>query len=129
MVVSEAIKSPEGDTREVVYHGGETRYGGIAQFLAPRIAEATGFETRATVLGHVQRGGSPNHNDRLLAQNLGVKAVDLIAEGKFGRMVGWQNRETIDVAIEDAIKKNRTVNPKGTRVHTARSLGISFGDD
>lgn len=129
MVVSEAITSPEGDTREVVYHGGETRYGGIAQFLAPRIAEATGFETRATVLGHVQRGGQPNHNDRLLAQNLGVKAVDLIVEGKYGRMVAWQNRECVDVAIEDAIKDNRTVNPAGTRVHTARALGICLGDE
>lgn len=128
MVVSEAVKGPAGEKREQVFHGGETRYGGIAHYLAPQIAEATGFETRATVLGHVQRGCSPNHNDRLLAMNLGVKAVDLIAEGKFGRMVAWQNRKVVDVAIEDAIMENRTVDPQGTRVHTARCLGISLGD-
>lgn len=57
VIVSEAVKGPEGEKREVVYHGGETRYGGIGEYLGPRIAEATGFETRVTVLGHVQRGG------------------------------------------------------------------------
>ena len=128
MVVSEAIKGPEGETREVVYHGGETRYGGIGQYLAPQIAEATGFETRATVLGHLQRGGCPNHNDRLLAQNLGVKAVDLIAEGAFGKMVAWQNRKAVGVDLADAIAECRTVNLDGTRVHTARALGICLGD-
>ncbi len=128
IVVSEAVASPSGDKIEVVYHGGEKRYGGIADNLAPLIAEATGFETRATVLGHVQRGAEPNHNDRLLAQNLGVKAVDLIAEGKYNRMVSWQNRAVTDVAISDVVKQCQTVNVNGTRVHTARALGISFGD-
>jgi 6-phosphofructokinase 1 len=128
VVVSEAVKSLEGEKHEVVYHGGEKRYGGIAEYLAPKIAAATGFETRATVLGHVQRGGSPNHNDRLLAQNLGVKAVDLIAEGKYNRMVAWQNRGVTDVAIAEAVKTCRTVNLNGTRVHTARALGICLGD-
>ena len=128
MVVSEAVNAPDGEKREVVFHGGETRYGGIAHYLAPQIAEATGFETRATVLGHVQRGGQPNHNDRLLAMNLGVKAVDLVVEGRFGRMAAWRGRGVVDVAIEDAVKDCRVVNPAGTRVHTARSLGISFGD-
>ncbi len=128
MVVSEAVTAQDGEKREVVYHGGETRYGGIADYLAPQIAAATGFETRATVLGHVQRGGSPNHNDRLLAQNLGVYAVDLIAKGSFNRMVAWQNREVTDVDIQDVVKTCHTVNVDGTRVHTARALGISFGD-
>ncbi|HCQ71018.1 MAG: 6-phosphofructokinase [Alphaproteobacteria bacterium] len=128
VVVSEAVTALDGEKREVVYHGGEKRYGGIAEYLAPMIAEATGFETRATVLGHVQRGGSPNHNDRLLAQNLGVHAVDLIAKGRYNRMVGWQNRGVTDVAIEDAVKVCRTVDLNGTRVHTARALGICLGD-
>ena len=128
VIVSEAVKGPEGETREVVYHGGETRYGGIGEYLGPRIAEATGFETRATVLGHVQRGGNPTHNDRLLALGLGVKAVDLIEAGEFGKMVAWQNRQAIAVPIEEAIKECRIVEDKGFLVHTARSLGISFGD-
>ncbi len=128
IIVSEAVKGPGGEKREVVYHGGETRYGGIGEYLGPKIAEATGSETRATVLGHVQRGGNPTHNDRLLAQGLGVKAVDLIEAGEFGKMVAWQNREAVAVPIEEAIKECRVVRPEGFLVHTARSLGISFGD-
>lgn len=128
VIVSEAVTGPEGEKREVVYHGGETRYGGIGEYLGPRIAKATGFETRATVLGHVQRGGEPTHNDRLLAQALGVKAVDLIDEGAFGKMVAWQNRTAVAVPIEEAIEVCRVVDPKSSLVHTARSLGISFGD-
>ncbi len=128
VIVSEAVKGPGGEKRQVVYHGGEERYGGIGDYLAPRIAEATGFETRATVLGHVQRGGNPTHNDRLLAQGLGVKAVDLIAAGEYGKMVAWQAREAVAVPIEEAIKYCRVVEPDGFLVHTARSLGISFGD-
>ncbi|MCF8495978.1 MAG: ATP-dependent 6-phosphofructokinase [Alphaproteobacteria bacterium] len=129
MIVSEAVKSPNGEKLEVVYHGGETRYGGIGDYLGPRIARETGFETRVTVLGHVQRGGSPTWNDRLLAQAFGVKAVDLIQEGRFGCMVAWQNRKVTAVPIEDAIRECRVVRPEGTMVHTARSLGISFGDE
>lgn len=128
IVVSEAVKTIDGDKRQVVYHGGEERYGGIADYLGPKIAKATGFETRATVLGHVQRGGEPTWNDRLLAQALGVHAVDLVKDGKFGRMVAWKNRAVVDVAIADAIKECRVVRTEGTQVHTARSLGISFGD-
>jgi len=128
IVVSEAVKTPDNESREVVYYGGEKRYGGIADYLGPQIAQATGFETRATVLGHVQRGGEPTHNDRLLAQALGVKAVDLINEGKYGKMVAWRNRQAIDVPIEDAIAKCRVVEKDDPLVHTARSLGISFGD-
>ncbi|GJL85386.1 MAG: ATP-dependent 6-phosphofructokinase [Micavibrio sp.] len=128
VIVSEAVKTPEGDKREVVYHGGETRYGGIGEHLGVQIAQATGSETRVTVLGHVQRGGSPSYNDRLLASGLGVKAVELVNEGRFGRMVAWQNNGVVDVPIEDAIKECRTVSPDSSLVHTARALGISFGD-
>ena len=128
IVVSEAVKSPDGEKREVVYHGGETRYGGIGEFLGPKIAELSGFETRVTVLGHVQRGGQPTYKDRLLAQAFGVKAVDLINDGKFGRMVAWQDRQVVDVSIKEAIKECRVVNSESTLLHTARSLGISFGD-
>lgn len=124
VVVSEAVKTAEGEKVEVA----DGRYGGIGAYLAPKIAEATGFETRVTVLGHVQRGGAPTWNDRLLAQALGVHAVDLVKDGKFGRMVAWRNRAVTDVAIADAIKECRIVRTHGTQVHAARSLGISFGD-
>lgn len=126
--VSEAVKTPEGEKIMMTHSGGEKRYGGIGHYLADKIAEATGSETRVTTLGHVQRGSSPTYNDRLLASAFGVKAVDLIKEGKFGRMVAWQNRQVVDVAIEDAIKAYQTVDTNGTLVQTARALGISLGD-
>jgi len=129
VIVSEAVKSPDGEKLEMVYHGGEVRYGGVGEYLAPKIAAATGSETRVTVLGHVQRGGGPTYNDRLLATAFGVKAVDLIEQGKFGRMVAWRNRDVIDVPIEDAIKEPHVVKPDSMLVHTARALGISFGDE
>lgn len=80
------------------------------------------------MLGHVQRGCSPTWNDRLVAQALGVKAVDLIEDGDFGKMVAWQKMRAASVPVKEAIAKCRTVDPKGPLVHTARSLGISFGD-
>lgn len=128
VVVSEAVKTPDGKKHQVVYHGGETRYGGIADYLCVQIAKETGFETRATVLGHVQRGASPTYNDRLLASALGVKAVDLLCEEKYGRMVAWQNGSVIDVPIAEAIARCNIVDVNGVLVHTARSLGVSFGD-
>ncbi|MCC7305471.1 MAG: ATP-dependent 6-phosphofructokinase [Alphaproteobacteria bacterium] len=128
VIVSEAVKSPEGKKRQVVYHGGEKRYGGIADYLSPQIAAATGSETRVTVLGHVQRGASPTYNDRLLAQALGVKAVDMVKEGQFGHMAAWQKMRAVGVPIEEAIKECRTVDPDGPLVAAARALGISFGD-
>ncbi len=128
VIVSEAVKTPDGEKFEVTYHGGEKRYGGIGQYLSMKIAEATGFETRVTVLGHVQRGSSPTYNDRLLATAFGVKAVDLIAEGKFDRMVAWKNRQIVDVSIEDAIAAYKAVDTNDTLVKTARGLGISLGD-
>ena len=128
VVVSEAVKTPDGGKLEVTYSGGQTRYGGIGQYFAEKIAELTGSETRVTVLGHVQRGCPPTYNDRLLASALGVRAVDLIQEGKFNRMVAWQNRCVVDVPLEDAIKAYQQVDLEGTLVHTARALGISLGD-
>lgn len=128
VIVSEAVKGPDGEKREVVYHGGETRYGGIGEYLGPRIAKATGSETRVTVLGHVQRGGSPTYNDRLLASALGVKAADLVDQGKFGRMVAWKNLRAVDVPVEEAIKSCHRVELDDALVKTARGLGISFGD-
>ena len=128
VIVSEAVKTLDGSKFEVEYSDGQKRYGGIGNYIGAKLAEATGSETRVTVLGHVQRGCPPTYNDRLLASALGVKAVQLIAEGKFGRMVAWQNRQVVDVAIEDAIKAYQQVDLDSTLVHTARELGISLGD-
>jgi 6-phosphofructokinase 1 len=129
VVVSEAVKTESGNNFEMVYYGGEKRYGGIGHYIGSKIAEATGSETRVTVLGHVQRGGSPTYSDRLLASALGTKAVDLIAEGKYDRMVAWQNRQVIDVPIEDAIAAYQQVELDSAFVRTARALGICLGDE
>jgi ATP-dependent phosphofructokinase / diphosphate-dependent phosphofructokinase len=129
VVVAESVKAPEGD--RVTYRTalGESRYGGIGATIAEQIAVRTGAETRVTVLGHVQRGGSPAPLDRLLGSAFGVYAVDLIAQRRFDRMVTWQNRTVVDVGIADAIARYQAVDPKDALVHTARGLGITFGDE
>lgn len=128
VVVAEAVKTEEGEPLLTAHAGGKPTYGGIGQYISERIAELTGAETRVTVLGHVQRGGTPVARDRLLACAFGVHAVDLIAAGKFDRMVAWQNRQVIDVPILDAIEQYQAVDPNSTLVHTARGLGICLGD-
>lgn len=128
VVVSEAVKTETGGAMKVSHKGGQKRYGGIGHYIGDRIAEKTKSETRVTVLGHVQRGCAPIHIDRLIAAAFGVHAVELVEEGKFDRMVAWQNRQVIDVPIEDAIASYQAVNLEGTLVHTARMLGICLGD-
>jgi 6-phosphofructokinase 1 len=83
---------------------GFPRFGGIAQVLAPRLEEATGDETRVTVLGHVQRGGSPNAEDRILATRFGVAAVGLAGQRAWGRMVAVQGSQITDVPLTEAAK-------------------------
>jgi ATP-dependent phosphofructokinase / diphosphate-dependent phosphofructokinase len=83
---------------------GFPRFGGIAQVLAPRLEEATGDETRVTVLGHVQRGGSPNAEDRILATRFGVAAVELAEQRAWGRMVAVQGSQITDVPLAEAAK-------------------------
>lgn len=128
IVVSEAVKTPEGEVISTPNGAGKPRYGGIGAYMADKISELTGVEARVTVLGHVQRGSPPTYRDRLLATAFGVKAVDLIVEGKFDRMVAWKNREVVDISIEDAIAAYHAVDTNDTLVHTARGVGISFGD-
>ncbi|MFM2042967.1 MAG: hypothetical protein RLY86_1543 [Pseudomonadota bacterium] len=128
VVVSEAVKTAEGDIPQKEFADGQKRHGGIGNYIGHLIAEATGAETRVTVLGHVQRGCPPSYRDRLLASAFGVRAVDLIAEGKSDRILAWSNRAIIDVPIEDAIATYAAVDVDGTLVQTARGLGIYIGD-
>ena len=128
VVVSEAVKTAEGKALQVEHFGGEKRYGGISHYLGERIASKTGFETRVTVLGHVQRGCAPIPADRLIAAAFGVRAVELLEEGKFDRMVAWSDRQVIDVPIEEAIASYQAVDLNGALVRTARALGICLGD-
>ena len=128
VVCAEAIKNQAGEAVVQKHAAGGATYGGVGHALGAAISKATGAETRVTVLGHVQRGGQPTSADRLLASAFGVHAVELVAEGKFDRMVAWQNRRVVDVALEEAIARNQQVDPDGTLVRTARGLDICLGD-
>ena len=75
--------------------------------MAKRIEEATGMETRATILGHMQRGGSPTAKDRVYASIMGAKAVELLCEGKTNRVVGYKHGEYIDVDIDEALNMEK----------------------
>lgn len=80
--------------------------------IGKRIEEATDLETRVTVLGHIQRGGSPTGQDRVLASRLGAKAVELLLENKGGRMVGIENNQLVDYDIEEALNLQHNINDK-----------------
>ena len=109
------------------YADGEKRLGGIGDYLADQIMKKSGIECRVTTLGHVQRGARPTANDRILASAFGVHAVDLLARGKFNRMVAWQNRGVVDVAIDEAINTYKVVDQNEGLIDTAFALGIYIG--
>lgn len=128
VVVAEAV-CDEGGCQLIQTHAqGQSRLGGIGQYLADAIAQRGLAETRVTVLGHVQRGGIPSPLDRVLATAFGVTAVDLIAEGKYDRMLAWQNRQVVSVPIEAAIAQYRVVDLQDTLVKTAHGMGIYLGE-
>lgn len=128
VIVSEAVSTESGEKVTQKQQCGEWRFGGIGHYISDKIADYTGAETRVTILGHVQRGGIPSPQDRLLGSAFGVAAVDLIAQGNFDQMVIWQDRQVRSVPISEAIKYYHAVNPEGTMVKTARGLGICLGD-
>ncbi|MBV9522108.1 MAG: ATP-dependent 6-phosphofructokinase [Alphaproteobacteria bacterium] len=128
VVVAEAVKDAVGQQVRQKHGLGSETFGGIGHLLGAAIARMTGAETRVTVLGHVQRGGQPTANDRLIGSAFGIHAVDLIAAGKFDRMVAWQNRQVVDVPLGKAIAAPHLVDPHGAMVRTARGLNICFGD-
>ena len=130
VVVSEGAKPVEGG--QVFSRLGDEIYvprlGGIGQIVGEYI-EQQGFETRVTVLGHVQRGGSPTPFDRWLATRYGAAAVRLAAQGKFDRMVSLQADQIVDVSIAEAIAAPKRVDIHGDAVLTARGMSIAFGDE
>jgi phosphofructokinase-like protein len=107
--------------------GSPGRLGGVGRWVADKISLCTTLETRVAVLGHLQRGGKPTTFDRILATRFGVEAVNLIAEGMYGRMVCLRGRRIASSPIVDAIKKLKRVSPNGQVVRTAEALGIGLG--
>ncbi len=104
------------------------RLGGIGNYVAEQLECLTCLETRVTVLGHVQRGGSPTPYDRILSTRYGVAAVELVQEEKFGMMVSLQGDKIGAVPIEAAVGKLKNVSPDGELVRAAKSIGVEFGD-
>ena len=108
--------------------GQDRRVGGLASRLAFEIQQVTGKETRAMVLGHLQRGGTPTGYDRLLATRFGGAAVRAVADKKWGHMVALQSPHIVTIPIADALREAKRVDPNHDVVQTARQVGISFGD-
>jgi ATP-dependent phosphofructokinase / diphosphate-dependent phosphofructokinase len=121
-VGGQAVYSRSGDAVYV------PRLGGVGQEVAQYI-ESQGFESRVTVLGHIQRGGSPTAFDRWLATRYGAAAVRAAQAGKYGHMVALRNAQVIDVPLHEALAVPKRVNVHGDAVRTARGIGISFGDE
>lgn len=129
--VAEGARPADG---EMVVKGHDVRrhdprqLGGIGEVVAGKIQENTGRETRVTVLGHLQRGGTPTPYDRILSTKFGAFAIDLAAHKKYGRMVALKGTDIKHVKIEDAIAKQKLVRPDHQSVLAAKAVGISFGD-
>jgi 6-phosphofructokinase 1 len=132
LVVSEGAKPFGGDVviRQTVAGSPEAiRLGGISAVLAGQIEEITGVETRYTILGHLQRGGTPSAFDRYLATQFATSAVDLLAQRRFNRMVCIRNGRISSVPLSIPGKEPRLIKPDAHQVKMARSLGVSFGDE
>ncbi len=128
VVVAEGAHLPDGQVVSRTAPGGNTVLGGVSAFIAAQVEAISGMETRVTVLGHLQRGGSPSPFDRILATRFGAKAVELVMEGRFGRMVCLHTPDISSVTIEEAVARQKKVPCDGEIVRFARSVGISFGD-
>jgi 6-phosphofructokinase 1 len=114
VVVAEGAVPEEGSLELPEYARDEydrPRLGGLATFLGPLIEQRTGFPTRVTILGHVQRGGQPNAFDRVLGSMMGVAAIDLAAKGEWGQMVGMRGNNVVPVPLADATEKLKRVTP------------------
>lgn len=105
------------------------RLGGIGQFVAKRLEEVTGIESRYIVLGHLQRGGSPTAMDRVLTTRLGVMAMKQAVQGPWDHMVALRCAEIVSVPIEKAISKMKLVDPQSEIVQAAKAVGLCLGDD
>ncbi|MDY0003919.1 MAG: 6-phosphofructokinase [Polyangia bacterium] len=102
---------------------------GAAARVAAELRQVVDLDIRFTVLGHIQRGGSPSSFDRILGTRFGDAAVDLVARGEFGHMVALRGTDIVSVPIREAVGKNKNVSPDSPLVSTARAMGTVFGDE
>jgi len=129
LAVAEGARPTDGE--QVFVEAGDglrlPRLGGIGYQVADAVARRTGMETRVTVLGHLQRGGSPTAFDRWLATRFGAAAVRLAHTNGMGRMVAVQGTRIVDVSLADALAVPKRVDPSCDAIETARGMGISLG--
>ncbi len=125
VVVAEGAAEHDGSKYYV--DAAQKRLGGIGDHVGKLIMEKTEAETRVTVLGHIQRGGSPTVYDRWLGTRFGANVLRLIKEEKWGYMIGLRGEDITEVKIADAIAALKRVDPASEPIHTARNMGISFG--
>lgn len=129
--VAEGAKPKGGDLTIKQHDAKRTdplRLGGIGDLVARTIEMETGLETRVTVLGHLQRGGSPTAFDRTLGTRFGAMALQSASEGKFNCMVSLRGGEVVTVSLEEAIRRQRLVSSDSQLVFSARAVGTIFGD-
>jgi ATP-dependent phosphofructokinase / diphosphate-dependent phosphofructokinase len=131
IVIAEGAKPKGGKVvirRMVKESADPIRLGGVGAVLGDQIEKLTGIETRTVNLGHLQRGGSPTPLDRVLATQLGTKAVDMVAAGSFGKMAAIHNRKLVEVPLKDVAGKLKLVPLDSPLIKSARSLDTCFGD-
>ncbi len=131
VVIAEGAKPQGGDVvikRTVEKSTDPVRLGGVGMVLGAQLEQETGMETRAVVLGHLQRGGVPTPYDRVLATRLGTRAAAMVNDSKFGRMVAVRGDTLTEASLEEAAGGPRTVPPDHPLIASARSIGTCFGD-
>jgi len=131
IVVAEGTPLPESQSQvgQVLEdNNAKMRLGGIGNLISRKIHETLGIESRCTVLGHTQRGGTPTSFDRILATKYGAKAAQLACEGKFGLMVSLRGTEIVPVEISGHMQQQKLVNNEDQLFCTARILGVNFAD-
>jgi 6-phosphofructokinase 1 len=131
VTVAEGAAEKEGEmvvAAQVEESTDPIRLGGIGQMVADKLHKATGLESRVTVLGHLQRGGSPTAMDRILTTRLGVKALETAVNGPWDHMVSLKGSEIVVAPIVDAIGSLKRVKPDSEIVRAARAVGICLGD-
>ena len=131
IVVAEGARPKGGDVvvKKIVKDTAEpVRLGGVGFVLGEQIENKTGLETRTVVMGHLQRGGSPSAYDRVLATQLGAKAIDMILDGKFGYMAGMHCNTLVEVPLEEVAKGPRLIPKDHLLIESARSVGTCFGE-
>ena len=128
IMVAEGVHIPPDLPPDLLEEWNRTpRRGAVSHLLAEAIIRQTGREVRVTVLGHTQRGGTPSPFDRVLSTRFGVAAVEMIAQGKLGHMAAVRGEEIIAVPLEEAVARQKLVDPNGELVRVGRSIGICFG--